>query len=273
MVVGASETDNDVMKCKICESHTKTLATATILSKYSIQYYHCPNCGFIQTETPYWLEEVYAQAINDSDLGLVNRNIKFSAITQAIVKIWFNADAQFVDYGGGYGMFVRLMRDAGLDFYRYDKFCNNLFAAGFDADLDQKNYQYELITAFELFEHLVEPLAEVERLLQSSRSILFSTLLVPSYVPQPHEWWYYGLDHGQHISLYSLESLQHIAKKFNLHLYTNKRSLHLLTEKKIFLPAFPLIARYKVAALVNLIFRKKSLLKDDYLILTGKQNY
>jgi hypothetical protein len=245
------------MNCKICAAPPDHFAKAKILNKYLIDYYHCPHCGFIQTEAPYWLEEVYMQAINQSDLGLIDRNLKFSTITQALIKTWFNADAQFVDYGGGYGMFVRLMRDAGVDFYRVDKFCDNLFAQGFDANLDSGTGQYELITAFELFEHLVEPMAEIKRLLRSSRSILFSTLLVPSHIPQPQEWWYYGLDHGQHISLFSLESLQYVAKKFHLHLYTNKRSLHLLTEKKIPSPAYFLITSYKAAALINLVLRKK----------------
>lgn len=260
------------MICKICAATSSHFSKAIILNKYSVDYFQCPNCGFIQTETPYWLEDAYIQPINESDLGLINRNIKFSMITQALIKIWFNAGGQFVDYGGGYGVFVRLMRDAGLDFYRFDRFCENLFAQGFDADLDN-NHQYELITAFELFEHLVNPLTEVEQLLQFSRNILFSTLLTPTHTPKPDEWWYYGLDHGQHVSIYSLEALRYIARKFHLNLYTNKRSLHLLTEKKFFRPAFSLVARFKAAALVNLVVRRKSLLADDYLKLTDKSTY
>ncbi len=50
-------------------------------------------------------------------------------------------------------MFVRLMRDNGFDFYRSDRQCENLFAKGFEASLDVSP-SYELLTAFEVFEHL-----------------------------------------------------------------------------------------------------------------------
>ncbi len=48
-------------------------------------------------------------------------------------------------------------------------------------------------------------------MLKISRNILFTTTLLPSPMPQPGTWWYYGLEHGQHISFYSLETLQSIA--------------------------------------------------------------
>jgi hypothetical protein len=50
---------------------------------------------------------------------------------------------------GGYGMFVRLMRDGGFDFHREDPLCDNLFAQGFDR---QDDGTFELVTAFEVFE-------------------------------------------------------------------------------------------------------------------------
>lgn len=51
------------MKCKICNKTTKKIFTAKILNKYNIGYFSCPNCKFIQTEEPYWLEESYKDSI------------------------------------------------------------------------------------------------------------------------------------------------------------------------------------------------------------------
>lgn len=257
------------MICKICAGKSYHFSKAKIVDKYLIDYFQCSHCGFVQTETPYWLEEVYSKAINDSDLGLINRNITFSKISQALIHSFFDANGSFVDYGGGYGMFVRLMRNAGLDFYRFDKFCDNLFAQGFEATLADEP-KYELLTAFELFEHFVDPLAEIEHLLRFSKNILFSTYLIPPNNPKPDEWWYYGLDHGQHVSLYTYKALMSIAEKFNMNLYTSKRSLHLLTKKRISPAAFYLFSRYKAAVVVNLFFKRKSLQAADYLKLTGK---
>ena len=36
----------------------------------------CPKCGYVQTETPYWLEQAYVHAINRSDTGLLRRNAR-----------------------------------------------------------------------------------------------------------------------------------------------------------------------------------------------------
>lgn len=91
----------------------------------------------------------------------------------------------------------------------------------------------ELITSFEAFEHFDKPIEEIENMLKISKNILFSTELYGDTVPNTEEWGYYGLNHGQHISFYSIKTLQYIAQQYNLNLYTNGTTLHLLTEKKL----------------------------------------
>ena len=108
----------------------------------------------------------------------------------------------FLDYAGGYGVFTRLMRDIGFDFYWHDPYTQNLFANGFEDDL-KSNSKFELLTAFEVFEHLVNPKEELEKMLRFSDTIVFSTELMPQEIPDPEEWWYYGFNHGQHISFYT----------------------------------------------------------------------
>lgn len=130
---------------------------------------------------------------------------------------------------GGYGVLVRLMRDIGFDFYWYDKYTPNLFARGFE---HQDGNKYEAVTAFECFEHFVNPIDEIESLLKMSKNIVFSTELLPNAIPKPEDWWYYGLEHGQHISFYSKKTFEFIAKRYDLN-YLNKGNLHLLTAKSI----------------------------------------
>ena len=247
------------MKCKICESDSHHFAHGKVMGKYDVDYFQCSHCGFLQTEEPYWLDEAYSQPIASSDVGLAYRNFSFSQITKILLFNFFNHQENFVDYGGGYGLFVRLMRDAGFDFYWFDKFCPNLFAQGFEIDATE-NKQFELVTAFEVFEHLVHPISELENLLKLSRNILLSTELLPESNPKPDEWWYYVLHEGQHISLYTAKSLAIIAAKFNLNLYSNGSSLHLLTEKELPDNVFEQLAKGELAA-VN----KVSLLQNDYL--------
>ena len=257
------------MYCNVCAHSSKFFEKAQVLNKYEVHYFQCEHCGFIQTEKPYWLDEAYSDAIAKSDLGLISRNIALARISKVIIMTLFNSNAKFIDYGGGYGIFVRMMRDFGFDFYRSDKFCDNLFSHGFDADVDGRN-QYELITAFEVFEHLVNPRDEIEHMLSFSKNILFSTLLVPKDSPKPGQWWYYGLEHGKHISFYTPKSLKEIADRFQLNLYSNGSSLHLLTQKKISSSWFNLLSRDKVSKILNLLLRKPSLLSSDFYLTTSK---
>lgn len=216
--------------CKICNLQTTEFAQAAILQKYKISYFHCPNCGFVQTEDPYWLNEAYTQAIADEDTGLVKRNLIFSDLTAAFIDTALDRYGRFLDYGGGYGLFVRLMLDKGYNFYRYDLHCQNLFAKGYDALL-QADEHYELITAIEVFEHFLSPMNEINKLLKHSDTLLFCTHLIEKIPPHPTEWWYYALPSGQHIALYSLASLEYIAKTLGLNLFTDKNRLHILTRK------------------------------------------
>ncbi|MEH2118566.1 glycosyltransferase [Nostoc sp.] len=223
------------IKCKICESNSRFFAQSILLSKYTVDYFQCPNCSFVQTEEPYWLAEAYYDAIAKSDVGLVFRNHYCSQKASQIIFNLFDHKAQFLDYGGGYGLFVSIMRELGFDFYWFDQFCNNFFAKGFEI---KKNNYYELVTAFEVFEHFINPIEEIENILRFSRNILFSTEILPTDNPKPNEWWYYVPSEGQHVSIYTVNSLLIIAEKYNLNFYSsntsnNGISLHLLTEKKL----------------------------------------
>jgi glycosyltransferase involved in cell wall biosynthesis len=247
------------MKCKVCESDSHYFGQGKILSKYDVEYYKCSSCGFVQTEEPYWLDEAYSQPIASSDVGYAYRNMSFSQVVKLLLFNFFNHQEKFLDYGAGYGLFVRLMRDAGFDFYWFDKFCQNIFAQGFEISTGE-NHQFDLVTAFEVFEHLVHPINELEELLKFSRNILFSTELLPENNPKPEEWWYYATHEGQHISLYSIKSLQALAAKFGLNLYSNGASLHLLTEKEMPENLFQRLMSGSLAAP-----NKVSLLQNDFL--------
>lgn len=248
------------MLCKICENNTEYFAEAKILFKYNIKYYKCPSCGFIQTEEPYWLEEAYSEAINYSDIGLLKRNSDLIAPTANVISMFFN-EGKYLDYGAGYGVFVRMMRDNGYDFYWQDKYCENLYAKDFIGNDAEK---YKILTAYEVFEHLNEPIEEVEKMLQLSDNILFTTYLVPNSNPKPDEWWYYTTDHGQHISLYSRKSLEILAKRFKKNFYSNGKNIHLITDKKISGWFFKIVTYPVIANYFSFISRKKSLLDSDY---------
>lgn len=218
------------MNCKICRSESKRFDKGQILNKYDIEYFQCSNCGFVQTEKPYWLEESYQEAISFSDVGLISRNLMFSKLSKIILSILVNKKSNFLDFGGGYGVFTRLMRDDGFNYYWYDKFAKNYFAAGFEGEI--LNKKYEAVTSFENFEHFENPLEDIEKIFTLTDFVLFSTDLISIPAPKINSWWYYCLEHGQHVSLFSKKSLEYIARKYEYKLISNNKNIHILSKKK-----------------------------------------
>lgn len=262
-----------ILNCSICQSSAKEVFRAKILGKYETPYFQCTQCGFLSPAEPFWLPESYASAITALDIGLIKRNLELREVVTALVKTYFDGSAKFVDYGGGYGMLVRLLRDRGLDFYRQDIYAENLFAKSFDIE-DAHCSKFELLTAFEVFEHLENPLEALEDMLKLSDNILFSTELQPVPNPTPDTWWYILPEIGQHISLFSRKSLEALAQSKGLHLSTNGKNLHLLSKRKIGLPLlFRALSYHQIAGLFNALTPgRKSLLPKDFEMLKQKLN-
>lgn len=260
------------MICKICGSATEQTMSAVLMNKHRVSYYQCKACQFIQTEEPYWLAEAYSDAIASLDIGLVSRNESSAVLVQAIVHRLFDRQGRCADYGGGYGMLVRMMRDRGYDFYRYDTYCENIFAKGFDTLLPSDAPVHTLLTAFEVFEHLTDPVQEVKKMLTYSRSILFSTQLQPPGPVSPDTWWYVLPETGQHIALYSRRSLEILAEQFNMYYYCGKNSFHLFTDQPVSKQWFTALTDWRIARLYNILARTRqtSLLDSDYMQLREK---
>lgn len=253
------------MKCKICGSEDHLFDSATILNKYHIKYFECPYCGFIQTEEPYWLDEAYSSAITSSDIGLIQRNLSISRKLDFFFRLHLGGGGKFLDYGGGYGMLVRMMRDKGYDFEWYDKYCENLFAQHHE----MSKQHYDVVTAFELLEHLPDPMGEIDKLFKMGDTVIFSTELIPKDRPKVKDWWYYGVEHGQHISFYTQQSMELIANKYGMK-YSYMSGLHVFS--RVIKRIHPLLMRlvripYSECLIGN---RRPSLLPSDYEILTGK---
>lgn len=267
------------MHCKICAAPARETFRARVLSKYDTAYFQCPACGFLAPEgCEEWLPEAYSSAITSLDLGLLKRNLELREVVAAIVRAFFRPGAKFVDYGGGYGVLVRLLRDRGLDFYRQDVYAENLFAKNFEWT-DAGTAQFELLTAFEVFEHLADPAVELQKMLEFSDNILFSTELQPHPNPTPDSWWYILPEIGQHVALFSRRSLAVLAERHGLHFYTNGKNLHLLCRQKLeagsWKIAAPLLFRALSYHQISRVFNaalpgRRSLLQADFDMIRAK---
>ena len=235
-------------RCTLCGSETRQSHRATILSKYDVAYLYCSQCGLLQTEEPYWLDEAYSDAIALSDTGLLTRNIAVAMRLTALLTLAYPRGIRCVDAGGGYGVLTRLMRDIGFDFHWSDPFCANLFAKGFEAD--RAGGPFSAVTAFEVMEHLHDPLAFVRQTLATYQadSFAFSTQLFEGS-PPPLDWPYYSFETGQHVSFYQRRTLQHIADALGMKLFSSGH-FHLITSQRV----SPALYRLSTSRLAFVLF-------------------
>ncbi len=211
--------------CPICTAATDALGAQRFLGKHAGEYRRCRACGHIHVPDPHWLDEAYSSAITALDTGIVARNLWLADASCALLGTSLRGVNRILDYGGGSGLYTRLMRDRGYDAWWWDGYCDNLLAIGFEADLTA---QYDLLTAFEFVEHLPEPMPMLLRMRERAPRMLLSTELVPEDRSDLRQWPYLAPEAGQHISFFSARSLAIVAERLGLRLSSNGRNLHLL---------------------------------------------
>lgn len=212
------------MQCKVCRGDATFLWSKPILRKFQGDYYQCQSCHFVFVANPTWMAEAYQDPINIYDTGLMARNLRFANLTATFLSL-FHRQAQpaaYLDYSGGYGIFVRLMRDRGFDFLWQDAYAKNLLARGFEYHGQKISFS----TCFEVLEHAPDPHQLIESLKATSPVFLISTELVPDHLSP--DWAYLGPEHGQHICFFHAKSIAKIAELHQLHVLT-RGSLHLFS--------------------------------------------
>ncbi len=216
-------------KCRICNSESNFIFEGLLIEN-KVNYFECQNCGFVQTEEPYWLDKAYANPINVSDTGILKRCVENKKIILTLLMILGLKDSTVVDYAGGYGVLVRMLRDIGVDAYWADKYSPNLISKGFEYDEDKHDCNF--LTAFEVFEHLVYPCKDIEKMFDIAPIILFSTELIDDKTPRLKDWWYYGTEHGQHIGFFKKKTLTYLATKYKKNFVSNGINYHIFYNEK-----------------------------------------
>lgn len=233
------------MTCRICRSEAAFVFSGQLLDVHLVKYYQCGKCGFLFTEEPTWLGSPECKSVSRLDTGILSRNLLLSKFATVLIKLLLDENGKFLDYGGGYGLFTRLMRDNGLDFYWHDPYCENLFAQGFELSPGTED-TFEAVTAIEVFEHLPHPRELTDLLFKRSRirTLFFTTLLYGATPPGHNQWWYYSRETGQHVSFYNENTLKYLAGAYGLNLHSNRDNFHLLTGKRINDLRFRLVCRH-----------------------------
>src|SRR3990172_10078270 len=200
-----------VETCRLCNGATSAVFQKTLAARYDVRYYLCAQCGSLQTERPYWLKEIYADPRPITDVGIVQRCSLLAMQAHALLDIFSVPQAAVcIDWGGGNGLFTRMMRDRGYNFYCHEPYTDNFYVPFHGSDaLDQLHGA--VVTAFEVFEHLPDPERDLHEVFAVDPDLLIAT--TEPYCGQGDDWWYLAEETGQHVFFYSLAALSAIAQQ------------------------------------------------------------
>lgn len=190
-----------------------------------VEYGRCESCGFVfSTHFDELTATEMAAKIYNDDYVLVDPEFQFvrphrTAAQLARISPYARGNISVLDFGGGRGELARLLREQG---FQHADFYDPFFG---DAAVPER--RYDLVTAFEVFEHTTDPLgtaAQAASFLSAGGFLLFSTLLQPrAALPS---WWYIAPRNG-HISIHTRASLLAIATGLNLHYMPIDAGLHI----------------------------------------------
>lgn len=189
------------------------------LSGVPIYYLLCRTCGFLfAPEFAEWtLDDFRSKIYND---GYINVDPDYADTrprvnAENLLRMFRDRQAQIkhLDYGGGSGTLSKLLVENGWCSASYDPFVD-------DAAWGENIGKYNLITAFEVFEHVPDPrklVTTIVQLLTSDGVVLFSTLTSDGHIaPNRRVTWWYASPRNGHISLFSKKSLAILAAKEHL---------------------------------------------------------
>lgn len=196
---------------------------AVQLSVANAELRQCTNCRFMYFLNPTWLEQAFKSRLTDPDVGALDRNLVVADFLTVLIPSLGLNDGCFVDWGAGYGILSRLMRDRGFDFGHYETFAEPIFYSPRFKDDGRK---VDLVVLSEVALHFDDPVKEFEALTKVSQRIFFTAVVPPPDVSP--EWWYLMPATGLHVAFYSIESLSALASRLDMRLTTDGRFFHLL---------------------------------------------
>lgn len=232
--------------CKICRGAAerfdvvdlaKTCNSSSVyprgLAGTPVYYLRCRTCGFIFTDHfdhfshRDWSEQIYNEEYIEADPEYAEIRPQGNARYLQLFLQGRKHCTVGLDFGGGNGLTARLLTQRGWRFDAYDPF-------GYNTTTPERVRAYNVTSAFEVFEHLTDPVAAMEQIvsLMSPGNILIiiGTGTSDGQVDDMRRlsWWYAAPRNG-HISLYSRKSLGILAAQFGLDFVSPSGGSHFFT--------------------------------------------
>jgi 2-polyprenyl-3-methyl-5-hydroxy-6-metoxy-1,4-benzoquinol methylase len=175
-----------------------------------------------------WDIQQFKEKIYNDEYALVDpehESIRPRRIAESLINAFPVSHHQIkhLDFGGGNGQLSQLLREANWQSFSMDPF----FDQASRPDIFSK---FNLITAFEVFEHHPNPIELIDKLhslLSPNGLIFFSTLISDQEIVSGKklDWWYAAPRNG-HISLFSRASLKILGERHGMRLYSLSENFH-----------------------------------------------
>jgi hypothetical protein len=180
-----------------------------VQGKHRVGYWQCSRCRSLQTDRPTWLDAAYRDFPGYGVDGAHRASAMRSRVLFAATLFGLGNALRVLDWGGGCGLVARMLRDVGFDAYVCDPFAPNLYAMGYDGD---PNGTWDIVTAFEVLEHLPDPRRDIAPLF-ASRPRLIIACTWP-YHDEGEGWPYLHHESGQHVFFWSEAALAEAGRDY-----------------------------------------------------------
>lgn len=239
----APVTPTDIGPCKVCGGRAPLHVVVDFnknceelhgyflpLSGVPVYYGRCETCGFLFTRfCDGWTDEDFGRHIYNDDYIKVDPEHTEArpARVAPVVPRWFFRDLSrlsILDWGGGSGAMKReLERFGAKRVEAYDPFV--------PAYAKKPEGKFQLVTCFEVIEHMADPLAAVMEMASfldpEEGGILHSTAPIPEDHIVKHNMWTYLAPRNGHISLFSYEALERLWRRAGLHFCRISLDIHI----------------------------------------------
>lgn len=193
-----------------------------------VYYCLCRGCGYLFAPMfQDWTREQFLERIYNDDYVAVDPDYlaKRPQNSRELLNHLFGAHKEsfvHLDFGGGDGHLSRLLCEDGWDSASWDPF--------FDPGSSLDGRRFDLITAFEVFEHAPDPQQMMRQLVSAAHQgtfVLFSTLVHDNAVRVSERitWWYIGPRNG-HVGAFSRYSLGLLGDQHGLKYHSFTENLH-----------------------------------------------
>ena len=217
--------------CPICTTPSNGLFHVLVQGEKKVELNSCPNCEFAFYPDQNWISHSFSDELNALDVGATDRTIIAADYLSVVLKSLKLANGRFLDYGGGYGLLSRIMRDRGFNFENHDPFTKQIFPTSGLTSSNPLEQKYDAVTLIEVALHFEDPLQEFKKLLELSDNVLFTAVLTDKKLDS--DWWYLSPETGQHIALFSRKTLEEIADKLGVHVTSDGKFFHVFHRKEL----------------------------------------